>query len=226
MVNTRNWGTSLCCPTARPVTAERAAAGNRSRPAPPSHWREGRVGSRTAARCLRRRRVICERRRSWTERFARRPQQPGRCSIRPCRTASSWAVASARRSLIVLPPPWASRSCAQRKFLKAGLRSSGRSSATTPASLAPLVLHFRQLTPPEPFSNTGMNKKIKVGIIGSQFISHIHAISLKRCAEAEAFAVASHTPGHARDFAAKLGIPHHFTDYKKLLAMPELDMVV
>jgi len=71
-----------------------------------------------------------------------------------------------------------------------------------------------------------MNKKIKVGIIGSQFVSHIHALSLKRCPEAELFAVASPTKDHARDFAAKHVIPHHFTDYKNLLAMPEVDMVV
>ena len=71
-----------------------------------------------------------------------------------------------------------------------------------------------------------MSKKIKVGVIGSQFISHIHTLSLRRCAEAEVFAVASPTPGHASAFAAKHGIPHHFTDYKKLLAMPEVDMVV
>jgi len=71
-----------------------------------------------------------------------------------------------------------------------------------------------------------MNKKIKVGIIGSQFVSHIHALSLKRCPEAELFAVASPTKDHARDFAAKHEIPHHFTDYKNLLAMPEVDMVV
>jgi predicted dehydrogenase len=71
-----------------------------------------------------------------------------------------------------------------------------------------------------------MSRKIKVGIIGSQFISHIHTISLKRCAEAELFAVASPTPGNAQSFAARHGIPHHFTDYTKLLAMPEVDMVV
>src|SRR5262249_26211972 len=69
-------------------------------------------------------------------------------------------------------------------------------------------------------------KKIKVGIIGSQFVSHIHTLSLKRCPEAEVFAAASPTPGNARKFAAKNGIPHHFTDYKKILAMQEVDMVV
>ena len=71
-----------------------------------------------------------------------------------------------------------------------------------------------------------MSKKVKVGIIGSQFISHIHTISLKRCAEAELLAVASPTPGNAQSFAAKHDIPYHFTDYKHLLALPELDLVV
>src|SRR5881409_3033100 len=70
-----------------------------------------------------------------------------------------------------------------------------------------------------------MSKKVKVGIIGSQFISHIHTLSLQRCAEAEVIAVASPTPGHARDFAARHHIPHHFTDYQKVLALPELDLL-
>jgi len=71
-----------------------------------------------------------------------------------------------------------------------------------------------------------MARKIKLGIIGSQFVSHIHALSLKRCPEAEVFAVASPTPGNAKRFAAKHDIPHHFTDHKKLLDIPEVDMVV
>ena len=71
-----------------------------------------------------------------------------------------------------------------------------------------------------------MSKQIKVGLIGSQFVSHIHAISLKPCAQAELFAVASPTPGHAEAFARKHGIRHHFTDHKKILEMPEVDLVV
>jgi myo-inositol 2-dehydrogenase/D-chiro-inositol 1-dehydrogenase len=71
-----------------------------------------------------------------------------------------------------------------------------------------------------------MGKKIKVGLIGSQFISHIHTVSLKRCNEAEVFAVASPTPGNAQRFAAKHGIPHHFTDHRRMVAMPEIDMVI
>jgi len=71
-----------------------------------------------------------------------------------------------------------------------------------------------------------MSKPIRVGIIGSQFISSIHVESLQRCSAAEAIAVASPTKDHAHTFAKKHGIPHHFTDYRKLLAMDEIDMVV
>jgi myo-inositol 2-dehydrogenase / D-chiro-inositol 1-dehydrogenase len=71
-----------------------------------------------------------------------------------------------------------------------------------------------------------MSRKINVGLIGSQFISHIHALSIKPCAEATLAAVASPTPGHAQAFAAKHGIGRHFTDYKEMLAMPDLDMIV
>ena len=71
-----------------------------------------------------------------------------------------------------------------------------------------------------------MSAPVRVGLIGSQFISTIHARSLKHCAAAELFAVASPTPGHAEKFAREFGIPHCLTDYRQMLALPELDMVV
>lgn len=71
-----------------------------------------------------------------------------------------------------------------------------------------------------------MNRRVRVGLIGSQFITTIHAESLHRCADAELFAVASPTKGNAKAFAKKFSIPHHFTDYRKMLAMDELDMIV
>lgn len=40
------------------------------------------------------------------------------------------------------------------------------------------------------------------------------------------FAVASPTPGNAARFASRFRIPHHCTDYRALLAMPEVQMVV
>ena len=40
-------------------------------------------------------------------------------------------------------------------------------------------------------------KQVGVGVIGSQFISRIHAESLRACPAAEIRAVASPTPGNA-----------------------------
>jgi myo-inositol 2-dehydrogenase / D-chiro-inositol 1-dehydrogenase len=71
-----------------------------------------------------------------------------------------------------------------------------------------------------------MNEKVRVGIIGSQFISSIHADSLKRCPAAELMAVASPTPGHAAGFAQKHGLPHSYTDYRRLLERDEIDLLV
>ncbi len=71
-----------------------------------------------------------------------------------------------------------------------------------------------------------MKPPVKVGIIGSQFVSAIHAESLQRCPQAEIVAVASPTPGHAREFAARFGIPQSFTDYRELLAQRDIGLVV
>jgi myo-inositol 2-dehydrogenase / D-chiro-inositol 1-dehydrogenase len=71
-----------------------------------------------------------------------------------------------------------------------------------------------------------MKPRVKVGLIGSQFISSIHVESLKRCSQAEIVAVASPTPGNAAAFAKKHGIPRAFTGHQELLAMKELDMIV
>ena len=71
-----------------------------------------------------------------------------------------------------------------------------------------------------------MSRKVRVGIVGSGFISSIHADALSRCAAAELFAVASPTDPNARRFAARHGIPHHLTDYREMLEMDEIDMIV
>jgi myo-inositol 2-dehydrogenase/D-chiro-inositol 1-dehydrogenase len=69
-------------------------------------------------------------------------------------------------------------------------------------------------------------RKVKVGLIGSGFISSIHAEALQRCPGAEVFAVASPSPGKAKAFASKHDIPHYHTDHLKLLQMPEIELVV
>ncbi len=71
-----------------------------------------------------------------------------------------------------------------------------------------------------------MSSTVRVGILGSQFISTIHADSLKMIPGAELVAVASPTEEHVRDFARTHGVPHAFTDYRKILEMDEVDMVL
>ena len=71
-----------------------------------------------------------------------------------------------------------------------------------------------------------MEKKVGVGLIGSQFISSIHADALSRVADCEILAVMSPTKCHAKDFAKKFNIPHYFTNLELMLAKPEIDMVV
>jgi predicted dehydrogenase len=68
-------------------------------------------------------------------------------------------------------------------------------------------------------------KKVRVGLVGSQFISTIHAEALKRVAGAELFSVVSPTAGRAREFAERHGVRHSFTDFDSFLAT-EVDMVV
>ena len=52
-----------------------------------------------------------------------------------------------------------------------------------------------------------MKPPVPVGLIGSQFISSIHAESLRHCPQAELAAVASPTPGNAERLARRFGIP-------------------
>ena len=67
---------------------------------------------------------------------------------------------------------------------------------------------------------------VGVGLVGSQFITTIHAQALRSVPQAKVHAVMSPTSGHARDFASKHGIAHHFQDLDAMLAMDEIDMVV
>src|SRR5579863_6337492 len=71
--------------------------------------------------------------------------------------------------------------------------------------------------------NTG---KVKVGIIGSRFEADIHAASFQIMPEdAEVVAVASPTPGHAKELAERYGIPKVFLDYREMLREPGIEMV-
>jgi myo-inositol 2-dehydrogenase/D-chiro-inositol 1-dehydrogenase len=68
--------------------------------------------------------------------------------------------------------------------------------------------------------------KVKVGIIGSQFQADIHAASFQLMPEeAEVVAVASPTRANADELARRYGIPRIFTDYREMLAQPDIEMI-
>jgi predicted dehydrogenase len=67
---------------------------------------------------------------------------------------------------------------------------------------------------------------VRVGLIGSGFVSAIHAEALRQVPGAEVVAVASPTPGHAERFAAERGIPHPYTDDRALLDRKDVDLVI
>jgi len=66
--------------------------------------------------------------------------------------------------------------------------------------------------------------QVGVGIIGSGFVSEIHVEAFGRVPNARVVACAS--PHNAATFAAKHGIPKHFPDYRAMLELPEVDVVL
>jgi predicted dehydrogenase len=68
--------------------------------------------------------------------------------------------------------------------------------------------------------------KVKVGLVGSGFIADIHAAGFQMVPDAELVAVASPTPGKAAHFARERGIGRAFEDYRDLLALKEIEVVL
>ena len=68
-------------------------------------------------------------------------------------------------------------------------------------------------------------KTVKVGIIGSGYIADTHLRAFQLVPEAEVVAIASPTAEHVQAMADQYGVPQWFTDYHKLLALDEIDMV-
>ncbi len=69
-------------------------------------------------------------------------------------------------------------------------------------------------------------KPVSVGLIGSQFQAECHAVAISMVpAEIRVHAVASPTPGNAERFAARHKLERFFTDYRELLADPEIEAV-
>jgi predicted dehydrogenase len=70
-----------------------------------------------------------------------------------------------------------------------------------------------------------MDKKIKIGIIGTGTISHEHIKSYKKNPNVELYAFCDIDEKKLAEMAKKYGIENTFTDYNEMLSMPELDAV-
>jgi len=68
-------------------------------------------------------------------------------------------------------------------------------------------------------------KRIKVGVIGVGSIGRHHAKAYKDAVEAELVALADVDEGRARAAATELAVANVFTDYRKMLKMPDLQAV-
>jgi myo-inositol 2-dehydrogenase/D-chiro-inositol 1-dehydrogenase len=67
---------------------------------------------------------------------------------------------------------------------------------------------------------------VRVGLVGSGFVTAIHAEALKHVPGVVIVGVASPTADHAERFAAERGIPHHFRDFRSLYDRGDIDVVV
>ncbi|UCF98006.1 MAG: Gfo/Idh/MocA family oxidoreductase [Spirochaetaceae bacterium] len=69
-------------------------------------------------------------------------------------------------------------------------------------------------------------KDVKVAIVGSGGIANIYAIALKTISAVDIVACASPTEEHIASFASRFDIPRRFTEYRKMLEMDAIDLVV
>ncbi len=67
---------------------------------------------------------------------------------------------------------------------------------------------------------------VRVGLVGSGFITAIHYDAFRSVPGAVVVGVASPSPGHAERFAAERKIPFHATDYRALFDRAHIDLVV
>lgn len=69
-------------------------------------------------------------------------------------------------------------------------------------------------------------KKLRVGIVGTGFGARVHAPGFMLHPECEVVALSGVSrPGRAQEHATRLGIPHAYDDYQRMLANEELDLI-
>lgn len=69
--------------------------------------------------------------------------------------------------------------------------------------------------------------KVRLGVIGSQFVAHLHLNSLSslRGSKVEVVAVASKNREHAQSFAERFNIPDYYDDYRLILERKDVHVV-
>ena len=70
-----------------------------------------------------------------------------------------------------------------------------------------------------------MDKKLKVGVIGTAYIGPIHIENARRSFKAEVIALAENSLELAKTKAAMYDVPLYFDDYRKLLENQDIDVV-
>lgn len=70
-----------------------------------------------------------------------------------------------------------------------------------------------------------MGKTVRVGVIGLGWFGEVHAETLAAMPGIELTAVCTRRPKRLAAIADRFHVPHHFTDYRELLASPDIDVV-
>ena len=67
--------------------------------------------------------------------------------------------------------------------------------------------------------------RIRCGVIGLGWFGEHHVDTLKQLPQAEVTAICTRRPERLEEVARKYGVPKTYTDYRALLADPEIDLV-
>ncbi len=68
------------------------------------------------------------------------------------------------------------------------------------------------------------SKALGVGIIGTGF-GLMHLLGFRQCENVQVVAVCQRTPGKAEAFAQQHGVPHAYTDYRRIIDHPDIQVV-
>ena len=70
----------------------------------------------------------------------------------------------------------------------------------------------------------GTSEPLGVGIIGTGF-GLMHLLGFRKCENVRVVAVCQRTPGKAEAFAQQHGVPQAYTDYRRIIDHPDIQVV-